>query len=110
MSSLRKDRELVRKAAVRLIVEREQFNQHTTWLRECFDRHRPWILVGGGFGAGLLLGRKQFVQAARSILSITSLGFGLMKSSLGSMLVAATLRKTPRKRRKLAAAPEELQG
>lgn len=96
MSLLKKDRQLVREAAMHLIAERGRFDRQTVRLREGFDRYRPALLLGGGFAMGVLLGRKQFVQATRSLASMTSLGFNLMRSSLGSMIVAATFRKAPR--------------
>lgn len=110
MNIVRKDRELVRAAALQLIRERDRFDQQTMRLRNRYDRYRPGVLLGGGFVIGLLLGRKQFLQATRSVLSITSLGFGLMKSSLGSMLVAATLRKTPANTRSAVPAVEPPHG
>lgn len=110
MNIPRKDRRLVRDAATRLIIERGRFDQQTVYLRERFDRYRPAILLGGGLALGLLLGRKNFVQATRSALSIAGLGFGLMRSSLGSMLVAATLRKTPRSNAKPVRVVQKAQG
>lgn len=95
MNLLRTDRQLVRDAALRVIGERQKFHQHAAELRDGYDRYRPVILLGGGFAAGFLIGRKHFPQAVRSVFSMASLGFSLMRSSLGSMLVAATLRKIP---------------
>lgn len=93
MNKLRRDRQQVRDAAVRVIDARRQLQQQTSSLRERFDRYRPAILVGGGFLAGLVLGRKQFVHAARSAFTIASLGVGVARSALGSMLLATTLHK-----------------
>lgn len=109
MKILTKERQLVRVAAIRLIDERRRFQQKTACVREGFDRYRPTILLGGGFVLGLVLGRKQLVQATRSIASIASVSIGLMKSSLGSMLVAATLGQTPRSSRKPAPATQHAQ-
>ncbi len=93
MNSLRKNRQLVREAALRVIGERQKFHQQTAGMRDGLDRYRPAILLGGGFVGGFLIGRKQFAQAVRSMLSIANFGFALMRSSLASMLVAATLRR-----------------
>lgn len=94
MNNLTRDRQLVRNAAIRLTDERNRFRQQTAIFRVGFDRYRPVILLGGGFVIGLLLGRKQLAQATRSIASIASLSIGLMKSSLGSLLIATTLGKS----------------
>ncbi len=110
MNPLHENRQRVRHAAARLSVERDRFKRQTAWLRDGFERYRPIILLGGGFGAGLLLGRSQLVQATRSIRSISSLGFGLMRSSLGSMLVAAALRGIPHDKHKPAPAAQQVQG
>ena len=89
----RKDLAIVRVAAGELIASRQALRRETTWLRDGFERYRPAILVGGGFVAGMLIGRKQFSSAARSIASTANLSLALLRSSLGSMLIAATVRK-----------------
>ena len=88
-----KDLAIVRAAARELIVRRQGLRQQTTCLRDGFERYRPAILFGGGFVAGLLIGQQRFSSAVRSIASTANLGFVLLRSSLGSMLIAATLRK-----------------
>ena len=93
MNNLRRDRQHVRDAAMRAIDARGQLQRHTSGLRELYDRYRPAILVGGGLLAGLVLGRKQFVHAARSAFTIANLGIGVARSSLGSVLLATTLHK-----------------
>lgn len=93
MTTLRRDRQHVRAAALRLIGARRQLHRQTSRLRERFDRYRPALVVGGGFLAGMLLGRNLFAKATRSAFSIASLGIGLMRSSLGSMLLARILRQ-----------------
>ena len=105
-----KDRKLVRDAALRVIGERQKFQQHAAQLRDGYDRYRPVLLLGGGFATGFLIGRKHFPQAVRSILSMASLGFSLMRSSLGSMLVAATLRNIPASGKATSVSAEEAQG
>lgn len=110
MNLLRTDRQLVRDAALRVIGERQKFHRHATQLRDGYDRYRPVILLGGGFVAGFLIGRKQFPQAARSVFSMASLGFSLMRSSLGSMLIAATLRRIPAADNATSRSAEENQG
>lgn len=89
-----KDRERVRVAARHLVIERQRFDEVASNFRVGFDRYRPMILIGGGFAVGFVLGRKRFLEATRSVLSIANLGAALMSSSLGSMLVAATMRKS----------------
>ena len=93
MNNSRRARQHVGDAATRAIDARRQLQRQTSGLRELYDRYRPAILVGGGLLAGLVLGRKQFVHAARSAFTIANLGIGVVRPSFGSMLLAATLHK-----------------
>ncbi|MEO7012717.1 MAG: hypothetical protein ABI127_00295 [Dokdonella sp.] len=110
MSGLSKQREMVRDAALRVIDERRRFSLLTLRLRDGYERYRPGILLGGGFVAGFLLGRKQFAQAVRSVFSGANFGFALMRSSLGSMLIAATVRKVPMANRATVPSPARAHG
>ena len=94
--SLRKDRMRVAIAAGNLIAQRRKLQGKTEWLLDGFERWRPVIIVGGGFVAGLLIGRGKLSDATRSAVSAASLSMALMRSSLGSMLLTKAFQGIPR--------------
>ena len=94
--SLKHDRERVRIAAAKLLEYRRQLHRQTQWLSDGFERYRPAILIGGGLIAGLLIGRGKLNDVTRSIVSAAGLGWTLMRSSIGTMLLARSFQRPGR--------------
>lgn len=89
--SLKEKRQQVRIASAHLIAQRTRLRARTEWLGNKLEQWRPALLVGGGLIAGMLIGRGSFQKATRSVLSAASLGWALMRSSAGTLLLAKTL-------------------
>lgn len=104
--SLKDDRQRVRSASVNLIARRQKLKLKTEDLSDRFERWRPTLLVGGGFVAGLLMGRGRLRDVTRSVHSTASFGWSLIRSSAGSMLVARILQSRTRPDELHAAEPE----
>lgn len=94
--SLKSDRQRVALASENLIARRKALHRKTDWLLEGFERWKPTLIVGGGLIAGFLIGRGTLSNATRSAISIASVSMALMRSSLGSMLLAKTFQSSPR--------------
>ena len=85
---LSRDRMLANAAALRLLAKREQFSGRLQWLRGSVIRWQPAILVGTGLLGGYLVGQRHVTGLARSVVSVASLGFALMRTPLGPLAVA----------------------
>lgn len=91
--SLKNKRQQVQIAAARLQASRIRLHQRAQWLFDGLERYRPALLVGGGFAAGLMLGRGKLSDATRAIVSTAGLGLTLLRSSFGTMLLARTFQR-----------------
>jgi hypothetical protein len=97
---LLRDRKHAEQAARRVLARRQEYRLDSAGLRQFAERHRTALLTGGGFLAGMLLGRIETTAAARKLGAALSALTLLARSSLGHLLLAGGVGRATRLQRR----------